>query len=61
MALIAAASLPPGDYWHINIDLSKVAEYSDKLAEMGATEDNLAQIEQQVGGESLRGAGPAGP
>jgi carbon starvation protein len=55
MALIAAASLPPGDYWAINIDLSKVSNYADKLEQMGAATDNLPQIEQQVGGESLRG------
>ncbi len=55
MALIAAASLPPGDYWAINIDLTKVSKYADTLTEMGADTDNLPQIEQQVGGESLRG------
>lgn len=55
MALIAAASLPAGDYWAINIDLSKAASYADKLEQLDATTDNLAQIEQQVGGESLRG------
>jgi carbon starvation protein len=55
MALIAAASLPPGDYWAINIDLSKVSNYAQQLEQMGASSDNLPQIEQQVGGESLRG------
>ena len=55
MALIAAASLPEGDYWAINIDLSQVSNYSDTLVEMGADVDNLAVIEEQVGGESLRG------
>jgi carbon starvation protein len=55
MALIAAASLPQGDYWAINIDLSRVGEYAEKLEQMDATTDNLATIEQQVGGESLRG------
>ncbi len=55
MALIAAASLPPGDYWAINIDLSKAGAYAEKLEQLDATTDNLAQIEQQVGGESLRG------
>ncbi len=55
MALLAAASLPPGDYWAINIDLSKVPAYAERLVEMGADSDNLAQIERQVGGESLRG------
>lgn len=55
VALIAAASLPQGDYWAINIDLSKVERYADKLVKMQANEDNLPEIERQVGGESLRG------
>jgi carbon starvation protein len=55
MALIAAASLPAGDYWAINIDLSQQAAYADDLRTMNATSDNLAEIEQQVGGEALRG------
>ncbi len=55
MALIAAASLPQGDYWAINIDLSQQADYADELVEMDADVDNLAEIEQQVGGEALRG------
>ena len=55
VALIAAASLPQGDYWAINIDLAQVSKYADKLVEMGADTDNLAEIEQQVGGESLHG------
>jgi len=55
MALLAAASLPPGDYWAINIDLSRAGAYADKLEQLDATTDNLAQIEEQVGGESLRG------
>jgi carbon starvation protein len=55
VALLAAASLPQGDYWAINIDLSKVEQYADKLTELGASTDNLPEIERQVGGESLRG------
>ncbi len=55
MALIAAASLPVGDYWAINIDLSQQAAYAEDLRTMNATVDNLAEIEQQVGGEALRG------
>ncbi len=55
MALIAAASLPQGDYWAINVDLAKVNDFADKLVELQANQDNLATIEQQVGGESLRG------
>lgn len=55
VALIAAASLPQGDYWAINIDLSKVAHYAKTLEEMGANTDSLPEWEQNVGGESLRG------
>jgi carbon starvation protein len=55
LALIAAASLPPGNYWAINIDLARVEQYADKLEQLGATTDNLPELERQVGGESLRG------
>jgi carbon starvation protein len=55
VALIAASALPQGDYWAINIDLSKVQSYADTLARMDADTDNLPEIERQVGGESLRG------
>ena len=55
VALIAAASLPAGDYWAVNIDLSKVEQYASTLEKMNATSDNLPMLEQQVGGESLRG------
>ncbi len=55
VALIAAASLPQGDYWAINIDLSRVPQYADTLARMNADTDNLAELERQVGGEALRG------
>jgi carbon starvation protein len=55
VALIAAASMPQGDYWAINIDLAKAPQYADTLAQMHANTDNLTTIEQQVGGEALRG------
>jgi len=55
VALIAAASLPQGDYWAINIDLSRAAEYADRMSQLGADTDNLVELERQVGGESLRG------
>ena len=55
MALIAAASLPQGDYWAINIDLSRVQEFTDELQRLDATTDNLPELERKVGGESLRG------
>ncbi len=55
MALIAAASLPAGDYWAINIDLAKLEKYAETLQRMNADVDHLPEIERQVGGESLRG------
>ncbi len=55
VALIAAASLPQGDYWAINIDLTKVEQYADTLNKMGADIDHLPVLEEQVGGETLRG------
>src|SRR6185295_5485850 len=55
VALIAAASLPQGDYYAINIPQEKVALYKEKLETLGANTDNLAEIEQQMGEESLRG------
>jgi carbon starvation protein len=54
-ALIAAAAMPQGDYWAINIDLSKVEKYADTLTKMHADIDHLDRIESQVGGETLRG------
>jgi carbon starvation protein len=54
-ALIAAASLPVGDYWAINIDLSKVELYAKTLTQMNADVDHLQELERQVGGETLRG------
>ena len=54
-ALIAAASLPVGDYWAINIDLSKVELYTKTLTQMNADVDHLQELERQVGGETLRG------
>ena len=55
VALISAASLKPDNYWAINIDLAKADKYADVLVKMQADHDDLATIEQQVGGESLRG------
>jgi carbon starvation protein len=55
VALLAAAALPQSDYWAINIDLAKVEQYAETLQKMDANQDRLAEIEQQVGGESLRG------
>ena len=54
-ALIAAATLPQGDYWAINIDMTQMDKYADTLASMNANVDHLGDIERQVGGETLRG------
>jgi carbon starvation protein len=71
VALIAAASMDPKDYFDINIDLNspKYAQYQQQVDEMtrqlgGADgvehlpvegKRTLADIERQIGGESLRG------
>ncbi len=55
VALLAAASLPQADYWAINIDLSRTQKYAETMDKMGVGIDHLSDIEQQVGGESLRG------
>ena len=59
VALLAAASLPQADYWAINIDQNvppaKATEYAAALSTLGLGDDRLADIEKQVGGESLRG------
>jgi carbon starvation protein len=55
VALVAAAALPQGDYWAINIDLGKVQQYAETLDKMNASGDNLSVLEEKVGNESLRG------
>ncbi len=63
MALIAAASLDPKLYYDINVPLDKAQQWQQPLdkmyAELGDVDSlehlNLAQVEQNVGGESLRG------
>lgn len=55
VALLSAAALPQADYWAINIKIEDIGKYADKLAMMGADIDHLSVIEEQVGGESLRG------
>ncbi len=55
VALLSAAALPPGDYWAMNVRIDDMARWSDKLALLGADVDHLNVIEEQVGGESLRG------
>jgi carbon starvation protein len=63
MALIAAASLDPKLYYDINVPLDKAQQWQQPLdkmyAELGNVDSiehlNLAQVEEKVGGESLRG------
>ncbi|MCC6511029.1 MAG: carbon starvation protein A, partial [Pirellulaceae bacterium] len=55
VALLAAAALPQADYWAINIKIEDIGKYADRLVQMGADVDHLSVIEEQVGGESLRG------
>jgi carbon starvation protein len=63
VALIAAASLPQDIYYDINVPLSDAAKWQPKLDKLneelgnvsGVEHLNLAQIEQNVGGEALRG------
>ena len=55
VALLAAAALPQADYWAINIKIESIAQYADRLVQLGADVDHLSVIEEQVGGESLRG------
>jgi carbon starvation protein len=62
VALIAAASLEPRIYYDINIDQNRVALYQgklDQLYQMLGERDlqhlDLAQLERDVGNETLRG------
>ena len=62
VALIAAASLDPQIYYAINVDLSKEEQFKprvdqmiEKLGAANLPHLDLGEIEDQVGGESLRG------
>jgi carbon starvation protein len=63
MALIAAASLDPKLYYDINVPLDQAQKWQQPLDKMyvelgnvsGPEHLNLAEVEQNVGGESLRG------
>ena len=56
VALIAAATLPQGDYYAINIGLDQGRASKPRTSsECTPTPTRWPQIEQQVGGESLRG------
>jgi len=54
MALIAATSLLPLDYFQINIPVDKFQEILPKLHAMGFTESNLEQLSASVG-ENIAG------
>lgn len=54
MALIAATSLLPLDYFIINVPVDKLQAVLPKLHAMGFTESNLAELSAQVG-EKLEG------
>jgi carbon starvation protein len=49
MALIAATSLLPLDYFHINVPVEKLQAILPKLHEMGFTESNIDQLSASVG------------
>lgn len=49
MALIAACSLLPLDYFQINVPVEKLQAILPKLHAMGFTESNLGQLSQSVG------------
>ncbi|MDM7916245.1 MAG: carbon starvation CstA family protein, partial [Candidatus Eisenbacteria bacterium] len=54
VALIAACALPPGDYFAINIDLSRQAQWMPVLEKMGFSIENLRMYEAAVR-EDLQG------
>jgi carbon starvation protein len=54
VAMIAAASLPPGDYYAMNMDIAKAPAYHDRLVSIGADVDHL-NVWDDYTHESLRG------
>jgi len=51
LALIAACSLLPMDYFQINIPVDKFPMFAEQLRAMGFTETNLAWLSKEVGEE----------
>ncbi|OFW00083.1 MAG: carbon starvation protein CstA [Acidobacteria bacterium RIFCSPLOWO2_12_FULL_54_10] len=54
VALIAACSLAPGDYFAVNTDLRVAGQYEQRLNELGYVPSEIGQYEQQTG-EELEG------
>jgi carbon starvation protein len=54
VAMIAAASLPTGDYYAMNVDMSKMPAFHEKLARIGSDLDHL-NVYDDYTRESLRG------
>jgi len=55
MALIAATSMFPHDYFQINVPVEKFAQVDGLLRSMGFNDSNLAALTQQVGEQQLAG------
>ena len=55
MALIAASSMFPHDYFQINVPVAKFAQIEASLQSMGFTVSNLAALTTAVGEETLAG------
>jgi carbon starvation protein len=55
MALIAATSMFPHDFFQINVPVDRFAQIDASLRSMGFTESNLAALTKEVGEENLAG------
>ena len=55
MALIAATSMFPHDYFQINVPVAKFAQIEASLQAMGFSASNLVELTKAVGEESLAG------